>query len=307
MVSRESRLVGKDSRAPVSHVLILGGKGRLGAALARQWSTSSHEVLALARPEADVYNLTALEALLHDTAFEILVNATGLTNVDRCEVDRDEALTVNTLAPELMARIATAKGTRFIHVSTDYVFDGEKTSPYVEEDVARPLSYYGDTKLAGEEAVLAVTPEHVVARVSWVFGPEKPSFVDMIIDRALVNDRVEAVGDKISCPTFADDVADWLAPFFDLALPGGLYHACNTGACTWQEYGQEALNCAAELGLPLKTSVVESVPLASMKAFVAPRPPYTAMSTERLATAIGFSPRPWQEAVADFLAQKYAP
>lgn len=290
----------------MSRVLILGGKGRLGAALARRWS-ESHEVLTLGRPEIDVSDLAGLKAFLGETTCEVLVNATGLTNVDRCEKDRDEATTVNALAPELMALAATDRGSRFIHISTDYVFDGEKDTPYVEEDIARPLSHYGQTKLEGENRVLAANPEHIVARVSWVFGPEKPSFVDMIIERALAQERVEAISDKISCPTSAEDAADWLEPFFNLELPGGLYHACNAEPCTWQEYGQHALDCASECGLPLLASIVDPIPLAAMKAFAAPRPPYTAMSTSKLAEITGIAPRCWKEALEEYITRKYAP
>lgn len=290
----------------MSRILILGGKGRLGAALARQWAPR-HDVVALARPELDVADLAALEQLLAAADFEVLVNGTGLTNVDRCETAREDAEVVNARAPGVMAAAASAKGARFIHISTDYVFDGEKSTPYDEADEARPLSHYGQTKLDGEAAALAVSPRHLAVRVSWVFGPDKPSFVDAIVDRALTQDRVEAIADKTSSPTFADDVAEWLEPFLDQDLPGGLYHACNGGACTWQDYGQHALDCAARAGAVLKTRTVEPIPLDSMKAFVAPRPPHTAMNTAKLVAVTGVTPRLWRSAVEEYLFQKFRP
>lgn len=290
----------------MSRILILGGRGRLGAALARQWSTR-HAVRTLARPELDVADLSALERLLAAEDFDLLVNGTGLTHVDRCETDREEARTVNADAPAVMARAASAKAARLIHFSTDYVFDGKKTAPYTEEDPAVPLSWYGETKRAGEAAVLAVSPRHLVVRVSWVFGPEKPSFIDTLIERARTQDRVEAIADKTSSPTFADDVAHWMEPFFDPARPGGLHHACNGGGCTWQEYGQHALDCARHAGVRLKTSTVEPIPLASLKAFVAARPVHTMMNTDKLTAATGITPRPWREAVAAYLSQKFIP
>ncbi len=290
----------------MSRILILGGKGRLGAALARKWAPR-HEVTALARPELDVSDLAALERLLAAVDFDVLVNGAGLTNVDRCETAREEAETVNARAPGVMARAASLKGARLIHFSTDYVFDGRKTTPYDETDEARPLSYYGRTKLDGEAAALAGFPRHLAVRVSWVFGPDKPSFVDAIVERALTRDRVEAIADKTSSPTFSEDVADWLEPFFDQDLPGGLYHACNGGGCTWREYGQHALDSAARAGAPLKARNVEPVPLASMKAFVAPRPPHTVMNTARLCAVTGVTPRSWQSAVEEYLFQKFRP
>lgn len=288
----------------MSRVLILGGKGRLGAALARKWA-GRHEVTALARPEIDVTNLPALEKILEESSFDVLVNGTGLTNVDRCETAREEAEIVNAQAPGIMARVAAGKGARFIHISTDYVFDGQKTALYHEEDPARPLGHYGQTKLAGEEAALAPASSHLAVRVSWIFGPDKASFIDSILDRALAQDRVEAVADKTSCPTYADDVADWLEPFFDSRLPGGLYHACNEGVCTWREYGQHALDWAAGAGRPIKARTVEPITLADLKNFTAPRPPHTAMSTAKLVAAIGQTPRPWREALDEFLTKKF--
>lgn len=288
----------------MSRVLILGGRGRLGAALVRKWS-ARHEVRALARPELDVADLEALERLLAAESFDVLVNGTGLTNVDRCESDRAEAETVNGRAPGLMGRVAAGKGARFIHVSTDYVFDGQKEAPYTEDDEARPLSYYGATKRDGEVAALAESPRHLVVRVSWVFGPDKPSFVDAIVERALTQDRVEAIADKTSSPTLSEDVADWLEPFLTEELAGGLYHACNRGGCTWRDYGQHALDCAVRAGAALKARTVEPIPLASMKAFLAPRPPHTVMDSSRLSRVTGRTPRPWQEAVEDYISQKF--
>jgi len=284
-------------------VLILGGRGRLGGALARMWS-QEYDVQALARPELDVADLPALKNLLESASFDVLVNCTGLTNVDRCETDREEAEIVNARAPGVMAEAAEAKRARFIHFSTDYVFDGAKTTPYTEEDVARPLGHYGRTKLAGEVAALAPSPRHLAVRVAWVFGPDKPSFVDSIIERALANDRVEAIADKTSCMTFTEDVSRWLKPFLDGDLPGGLYHACNAGGCSWHEYGQHALDFAARAGLPLKARKAEPIPLSALKAFVAPRPPHTVLSTAKLTAVTGAVPRPWQEALDEYLGAK---
>lgn len=271
--------------------------------MARKWS-SSHEVTAYSRQEIDVTDHAALSHLLERSVFDVLVNATGLTNVDRCESAREEALAVNVLVPETLARAASARGARLIHFSTDYVFDGRKTSPYREEDPANPLGHYGATKLAGERKVLAASPEHLAVRVSWIFGPDKPSFVDALIERAMASARVEAIDDKISCPAFSEDIADWLEPFLN-GLAGGLYHACNAGPCTWREYGRHALACAAKAGIPLQTTEVGGIKLSEMKTFSAPRPPQTAMSTSKLASAIAKAPRPWQDALEDYLNQKY--
>jgi len=287
-------------------ILILGGRGRLAASLAEEWS-KTHQVVSWGRAEADVSDLDSLRARLDSAEFDLLVNGSGATNVDACESARDEALAVNALAPEAMAQAATRRGARLIHFSTDYVFDGSIDHPLVESDPASPAGWYGETKLQGENRVLAVDPRHLVVRVSWVFGPAKPSFVDMIIQRARENDRVEAVADKFSSPTYAPDVAGWLEPFFSDSAPGGLFHACNSGSCSWREYGEKALEIAAEAGLALRAARVEGIPLASMTQFVAPRPVFTTLSTQKLAAVIGHPPRHWHDALRDYVFKKYAP
>ncbi len=286
-------------------ILILGARGRLAAALASGWGRD-HRVTALARPELDAADSEGLRSLLQKHDFDLLVNGTGLTDVDRCESARDEARAVNALAPGIMAEAASKRGARLIHFSTDYVFDGAKAAPYIETDAANPLGFYGRTKLDGELAVLADDPGHLVVRVSWVFGPDKPAFIDVLIHRARTNPRIEAIADKISSPTHAVDVAVWLEPFFDPTLPGGIYHACNAGSCSWRDYGAFALRCASEAGVPLATTSVAPIRLADMKAFVAPRPPLTALSTEKLAAVTGIQPRSWEDAVRQYVQLKYA-
>ena len=286
-------------------ILILGGHGRLAAALAHEWR-KGHDVSTLARPELDASDLSALESLLAQQDYDILVNGTGMTNVDLCETDREEASTVNAQAPRIMAAAARSKRARLIHFSTDYVFDGTKDAPYTEDDAPNPLGWYGQTKLDGEQAVLDLGRDHLVVRISWVFGPAKPSFIDALIDRARTNPHVEAIADKVSSPTFACDVAGWLEPFFDPRLSGGLFHACNSGSCSWREYGAFALQCAAEAGIPLATTTVDPLRLADMKSFVAPRPPFTALSTKKLAGATGISPRSWQDAARYYIHSHYA-
>ncbi|MFA7344442.1 MAG: dTDP-4-dehydrorhamnose reductase [Terrimicrobiaceae bacterium] len=287
-------------------VLILGARGRLAAGLAGVWS-ARHETVCLSRQELDVADIPGIGRLLASRTFDVLVNGTGMTNVDECETRREEARAVNAFAPTAMAAAARACGARFIHFSTDYVMDGRKTTPYSEEDEAHPLGWYGRTKLEGERAVLADSSSHLVVRVSWVFGPDKPSFMDMIIGRARTSPQVEAVSDKYSSPTYACDAAGWLEPFFAPSLPGGLYHACNSGSCSWQEYGAHALQCAVEAGLPLATTTLEPLLLKDMKAFKAPRPAHTILSTEKISRVTGITPRPWRDAVREYIRKKYAP
>jgi dTDP-4-dehydrorhamnose reductase len=284
----------------------VGSGGRLGGALVRCWH-GSHDVVGLARPQIDLTDPASLDAAVAAGPWDAIVTTAALTNVDFCETHRAEAFAVNAEGPARLARRAAETKTRLIHISTDYVFDGRGTRPCLETDEPNPLSVYGESKLAGERAVLEADPDHIVARVSWVFGPERPSFVDMILDRAKTHDHVEAIDDKFASPTFTDDAARWLEALVnDTSLPGGVLHMSNAGSCSWCEFGRQALTCADELGIPLRTTKVHGIPLATMKAFVAARPVFTPLDTSRLAATIKTTIRPWQDAVSDYIRRTAA-
>ncbi|MEO8206431.1 MAG: dTDP-4-dehydrorhamnose reductase [Chthoniobacterales bacterium] len=289
----------------MKRIWVLGSNGRLGAAMMRKWAGKC-DLRGFTRQECDVANEAQLRTVLEGGGFDWLINCTGMTNVDACESEQPLAQQVNAAAPELMAKICTDVLARLIHFSTDYVFDGEKPTPYTEDDAANPLGVYGATKLEGEQRVIAVSDQHIVARVSWLFGPDKPSFVDAIIQRALKEDSVQAVEDKTSCPTYSDDVADWFWKVMENYPDGGLYHACNSGGCSWREYGEYAIRCAANVGAPVKTQDVEGIPLTSLKNFIAKRPPHTLMANQKLAAAIGAPLRDWKPAVEEFVYRKFS-
>lgn len=288
--------------------VIVGSGGRLGKALARVFSAAGHSVTGFDRAALDLASKTAIAAALEPLAFDLLINAAAATNVDRCETDPAEAYAVNAAAPAFLARAARAKGARMIHISTDYVFDGETRRPLTEEDSPRPLSVYGRSKLAGEEEVLAVSPSFLNVRVSWVFGPERPSFLDWVIDQARVNPSVSAIGDKFSAPSYTADLAAWLLRLATMDQPpGGVLHLCNSGSCSWLEYGQFAIDTLAAAGETFACPRIAFQSLASMDKFTARRPVHTTLSTARFEALTGIRPRPWQEAVREFvLAHKRA-
>jgi dTDP-4-dehydrorhamnose reductase len=282
-------------------IAILGSRGRLGAALVRQWK-DRHEVRGFARPDLDLLDTATLDRCLGAKAdFDWVVNCAANTNVDACERQPEQARLANTVAARHIAERCAKMGARLIHISTDYVFDGRQREPYDEDAAPSPLSVYGRSKADGEFAVLAALPSAIVARVSWVFGPAKPSFIDMLLSRALAQENVAAIADKWSTPTYTEDLADWLETLIHADAPGGVYHLSNGGACTWREYGVHALQCARELGLPVKTTEVAPLEMKDMEAFVAERPVYTVLSTERFTNTVHITPRPWQEAVRDYV------
>jgi len=281
-------------------IAIVGANGRLGAALVREYQRD-YEVTSYDRRQLDLGQLDRVRSALAATKFELLINCAALTNVDYCESHREEAFVVNAEAPRLLAEIANEKSARLVHFSTDYVFDGKKTDPYVEEDKAVPLSVYGESKLEGEQRVLEASSQHLVVRLSWVFGPAKPSFIDQIIQRARENDVVTAVADKFSAPTYTIDVASWLRRAVDKNA-NGILHLANNGGCSWQEWAQYAIDVCRSRGLPLKAERVEAVSLGDMKNFVAQRPVHTVLSTAKFTALTGVQPRHWREAVAEYIS-----
>ena len=285
--------------------LVLGTNGRLGKALARRYAAQGLTVQAIGRAELDLARPEQVAGALAKHSFDVLINAAGDTDVDRCELDSEGSMRVNADGPAAVAAYCAAQGARFVQVSTDYVFEGYPHSDRVESDAANPINHYGRSKLAGEQAVMAADPQALVLRVSWLFGLEKPSFPDRIIREALANDEVSAVNDKWACPTYADDVTEWT-----LALIAnhqqGVVHLCNQGACNWQEYGQTTLDIAARLGLPLKARAVRGHSMHGFPLFKASRPPYTALNTSLFTQRTGITPRPWAAALEEYLRARYA-
>ena len=288
-------------------IVIIGSGGRLGAALEREWAASGDEVVGFTRAQLDIGNFRQARGCLEGLRFDVLVNCAAQTNVDRCEKEIEESFRVNSTAVAILADLCERKKARCVHISTDYVFEGNKTEPYTEEDEARPISIYGASKLGGERSLHSVSDRHLAVRVSWVFGPDRPSFVDQVLQRALEQDSAAAIADKIAVPTYTLDASRLLRPLLEPGSAGGVIHLNNAGACTWQEYGQFALDCAAAAGVALKARTVHPQKMADLKAFIARRPIYTAMSTQKLQAVTGLTPRPWQEAVEEYVRLHWAP
>ena len=285
------------------NIVIVGAGGRLGAALARAYAADA-EVIAFKHGDLDLARLEDLHANLAPLSFDALVNAAALTNVDYCESHRDEAIQLNAAAPKVLAEICAEKEARFVHISTDYVFDGESRRPCTEDDTVLPISVYGESKRAGELRVLEANERALVVRVSWVFGPDRPSFVDAILGKARTEERVAAVADKFSTPTYTLDLAAMLRPLLDSSEINGVLHLANRGECSWREYAQWALDCCHKIGLPMRATAVDAVSLGEMKNFVARRPVYTVLATEKYERLTGRAPREWRDAVADYVRRK---
>ena len=286
-------------------IAVIGAGGRLGVALMREYR-NKFDLIGFDHQALDLGDSGQLREQIGTLDIDLVINCAAFTNVDLCETQRDQAFLINAEAPRVLAEICRDSGAKLIHFSTDYVFDGKKRAPYVESDPADPISVYGESKRAGEQSVLQTEGRHLVVRVSWVFGPDRPSFIDGIIKRAQENEKVDAIADKFSTPTYALDVAGILPHFFEPDVEGGILHFASVGECSWQEYAQWALDCCQRFGVSVKAKTVSALKLKDMKNWIARRPAYSVLSSAKYTGLTGASPRTWRDAVADYIRHSYS-
>lgn len=277
----------------------------MGAALARRLG-QTREVLGWEHADLDTSRPADVREAVRQQDFTTLIHTAGTTKVDYCEDHAAESHATNAETPGVLAEVCQEKGARLIHVGTDYVFDGIDRALRKETDEPRPVCVYGQHKLEGERAVLAVSPGFLVVRVSWLFGPDRPSFVDIILKQALAKENVEAIEDKVSSPTYSEDLAGWMVPMVDDPKYHGLLHLSNSGATTWLQYGQKCLDIASEMSLPLKTQQLRGVSRKGFANFKAERPEFTAFDTGKFQQLSGTVPRPWEEALEEYLKSEIA-
>ncbi|MEO8614506.1 MAG: NAD(P)-dependent oxidoreductase [Luteolibacter sp.] len=285
-------------------VAVTGTTGRVGAALARHLAVR-HEIIPLPRNDCDLDDPASLKTALTTLKCDVLINPAGITSLEACEDNPQMAMRVNSAAAGKMAEWAAQNGVRFFHFSTDYVFAGETSGLRTEAEKPIPLSVYGRSKLAGERAALA-QPGTCVIRVSWVFGPEKPSFIDQTFDAALAGRPLAAIADKFSLPVFTADLAEWMEILISKKTEG-ILHACNSGEpVSWHGMAsvvvEEMLACGAIQSHPQ----IAALKLENVAAFRAVRPRFTAMDTSLLAKEIGKVPRPWSDAIKSYVRDRCA-
>lgn len=288
-------------------LVIIGAAGRLGGALVKRYS-SRYRTLGLARQHLDLSDPQSILRALEPLRYDRLVITGALTAVDYCEDHPEEAYAINAEAPRLISEISAAKGAHVTYISTDFVFDGAKVGNYSEEDAAHPISVYGASKLEGEEHVLAVSPTNLVARVSWLYGSGKPAFPEWIISQAQKLDELALPGEKTGTPTYTEDVVSYLKLLIGLEggePASGIVHVSNSGACSWQEWGQECLNIAAASGVELRTRKIEANSLDDVAAFKAKRPVNSVLDVSKLEKITGIAPRSWKEALSEHLTSGF--
>jgi len=289
--------------------LIIGANGQVGHELQRSLAALGR-VTAVDYPELDIADTAALRAYVRAQAPDVLFNAAAYTAVDRAEADEATALAVNGTAPGVMAAEMADAGGLLVHYSTDYVFDGRTPGARVETDPPHPLSAYGRTKLAGEQAVAAAGGAHLIFRTAWVYGRRGGNFMLTMIRLMRERDELRVVADQHGTPTWCRTLADiparivrdhWLDPAKRAGLASGLYHLTNGGETTWHEYALAIRDLAPELA---QRRHVRVHPITTAEYLLpALRPAYSVLDNGRLARTFGIRAEDWREALAVCLGE----
>ena len=263
----------------------------LGSDLVPELKKRGHEVLAPTRQELDLKDLEQI-ATIAQLDLDWVINCAAYTAVDQAESEPDEAAWLNTLVPRYVAMACALGGCRMVHISTDFVFDGQADQPYKEDAEMNPLQVYGQTKRDGEEAVLSALATAWVVRTSWLYGVQGKSFPRTMIGARRTGKALRVVADQVGCPTFTPELARVLADLIEVPGRGGLLHATGPDAMSWFEFAQLILD---------KETNIEPIPTDAWPT-PAKRPHYSVLGCEKLAT-LGITPmEPAPQSIARFLA-----
>lgn len=255
-------------------------------------------IVVRGRPETDLANPASLSATIAAVEPHVVILSGAYTAVDQAESDQSAARAINALGPAAVGAACAAAGIPVVHLSTDYVFDGSKTSPYVETDATAPLTVYGATKLEGEHALASPGARHVIVRVSWVHAPEGKNFVRTMLRLAKTRERINVVADQLGRPTYAPHLAIALRDIaarllLDPAAPTGLFHLTGSGEpCSWRQFAETILAASPVRGGP--SAIADPIPTSAYPT-PAKRPANSTLDCTRLKDAFGIIMPSWRQ------------
>jgi len=282
------------------NILVTGSEGQLGTELVRQAPACGVVVTAPLLAEMDLTNCARVEEVFTTVRPAAVINAAAYTLVDRAETESDLAFAVNAAAPAHLARLCSREGIPLVQVSTDYVFDGRKQTPYVEDDPVAPLGVYGRSKAEGEAAVRSTLREHLIVRTAWLYSPYGSNFVRTILRLAAEGKELRIVDDQVGSPTCAADFAEALLSIVgrlrsDGEIPWGTYHYCGRGITSWFGFARHILQT---LVARRHIDAYRVVPITTREyPTAAGRPAFSALDCSRIQANFGIRLTPWQTSV----------
>ena len=251
--------------------LVTGARGMLGRDLCAALNQAGVGYVATDLGDIDVGSLDSVRHVFNDVKPGMVINLAAMTDVDGCESSRDEAFRVNAAGPENLALASRDFGSYFVHISTDYVFDGSKNEPYLEDDTPHPLGIYGKSKLEGETRLRRVLERnYLIVRTQWLYGSNGKNFVDTIVGAAKRNSKLKIVNDQRGAPTYTVDLADSILKLCQLK-PSGIFHVTNSETTTWSNFASKILNFAGIEGVEIEEISTEQL------ARPAPRPLFSVL------------------------------
>jgi dTDP-4-dehydrorhamnose reductase len=284
-------------------LLVTGCRGQVGTELLRRGDDIGHEVIGMAASDLDIVHADAVEAAIHAVRPDAVINAAAYTAVDKAESEVDAAFAVNRDGPVNLAQACKSFGIPLVHYSTDYVFDGGKRGAYVEDDPVAPLGVYGKSKLAGEEAVRAGCPKHMILRTSWVFSPHGHNFVKTMLRLGAEREELSIVADQCGKPTSAAEIARvTMAILSQSDVPWGTFHLAQPEVTTWHGFAEAIFAEANAQGLAMKVQRVRPITTADYPT-PAKRPANSELNCDKLAAEFGIPIRPWRESLTEVIKE----
>ncbi|MBV9111375.1 MAG: dTDP-4-dehydrorhamnose reductase [Hyphomicrobiales bacterium] len=285
------------------HILVTGGTGQVGLELQRHRWPEGAKAHFPSRDELDLSKPDEIARLVASRPWSVVINAAAFTAVDKAEIQVAEAWALNALAPAVLAAETAKANIPLVHVSTDYVFSGEKPEPYVEDDRVGPLGVYGASKEGGEQGVRSANARHAIIRTAWVVSEHRGNFLKTMLRLARERERLTVVADQQGCPTSARDLAGGLAQVAlrlatDNTAPTGTFHLVNAGETSWHGLAVEIMRHAFKSG---SGPAIDPIPTSAFPT-PAKRPANSRLATGKIKKAYDIKLRPWPEAIAEIIA-----
>jgi len=299
----------------MTSILLIGAEGQLGQELQKTLLPLG-AVIRVSRDQMDLTQPGQIRQMIDDHQPQLIVNAAAYTAVDKAESEPELAHAVNGLAPAVMAEMAQKLGIALIHLSTDYVFNGQQATPYRETDLTNPVSVYGQSKLAGEQGIQQGCDRHIILRTAWVYGSYgKSNFVKTMLRLGASREEIKVVCDQVGSPTWAADLAGAISVFASRCLSNseetsgqldspfwGIYNFTNSGVASWYDFAVAIFEIARQLELPLQVQRVLPIPTSEYPT-PAKRPAYSVLSLSKTSAVLGYPPPHWQQSLKTMLVE----